>query len=139
MKAQPTGTSAKTSVWRVSPARKRRRSARRRSHVQRSLRSARRGIPPPAAAPTMSARRMVLRNIVRGQGRSWLLRRRGHVSWEGMEHRRQLVGAVGRPVEDGAIEANEDRHDLGVELDAAELLELVDGLLVGQRGLAIGA
>ena len=77
-------------------------SARRRSHDQRSLSSARRGIPPPASAPTMSARRMVLRNIVRGQGRSGLLRRRGHVSWDGwMEHRRQLVGAVGRPVEDG--------------------------------------
>ena len=82
---------------------------------------------------------MVLRNIVRGQGRARLLRRRGHVSWEGwMEHGGQLVWAVGRSVEDGPIEADEDRHDLGVELDAAELLELVDGLLVGQRGLAIG-
>ena len=38
-----------------------------------------------------------------------------------------------------AIQADEDRHDLGVELDAAELLELVDGLLVGQRDLAVGA
>src|SRR6187431_3834863 len=139
MKAQPTGMSSPMPVWRVSPAPKRSSNASSRSQTQRSLRSARRGMPPPAAAPTMSARRMVLRNIVRGQGRSWLLRRRGHVSWEGVEHRRQLVGAVGRPVEDGAIEANEDRHDLGVELDAAELLELVDGLLVGQRGLAIGA
>ena len=86
----------------------------------------------------MSARRMVLRNIVRGEQRChWL---GGHISLFGsMEHRRQLVVPIGRPIENLAVQADEDGHDLGVELDAGELLELLDGLLMGERDLAVGA
>src|SRR4029079_1175926 len=104
-----------------------------RSMDQRGVRSARRGEPPPASAPTASAMRMVLRNIFRGQpGRGhWL---RGHVSCRGlMEHARQLVLAIRRAFQDLAVEADQDGHDLGVELDAAELLELLDRRLVAQR------
>src|ERR671914_1594550 len=134
MNAQPTGISAP--LPRLSPARMRRSSAPRRSHDQRRRRSARRGIPPPARAPTTSASRIVLTNIIRGQSGARLLRRRGHVSWYGlMKHGRQLVGTVGRPIQDGPVQTHEDRDDLWVKLDAGEALELVDGLLVREWNL----
>jgi hypothetical protein len=56
-----------------------------------------------------------------------------------MEHRRQLIISIGWPIEDLAIQVDEDGHDVGVELDASELLELLDGDLVTQRRLAVGA
>ena len=56
-----------------------------------------------------------------------------------VEHGGQLVGPIRRPIEDAPVQVNEDGHDLRVELDAGELLELVDGLLVGERSLAVRA
>ena len=72
------------------------------------------GMPPVAAAPSATRGRAV-------------------------EHRRQLVVAIGRPIEDAAVEVHEDGHDVGVELDAGEALELLDRLLVGERRLAVRA
>src|SRR5687768_7300411 len=112
-----------------------------RIQIPRSLSCPRRGRPPPARAPVTSARTMALRNIVRGEhwprgghllcgesGRSRLGRRL--VAWVGRaKHGGQLVLAVRRAVQDVARQVDQDGHDLRVELDAGELLQLADSLL----------
>src|SRR5437867_4773527 len=98
--------------------------------VQRSRRSTRRGSPPPASAPTTSASATTLRNrsIVRGEQRprrwSLLVRHGGGLlrllgwRWPSVvPHAGQLVRAIGLAVEGLAVQADQDRHDLRVELD----------------------
>jgi hypothetical protein len=56
-----------------------------------------------------------------------------------MEHGRQLVRAVRAAVEDLPIQVDQDGHDLRVELDAGELLQLTHCDLVAERLLAVRA
>ena len=47
--------------------------------------------------------------------------------------------ALRRTIEDAAVQPDQDRDDLQVELDPCELLELAHCLLVGERRLAVRA
>src|ERR1700730_9018102 len=141
MKAGPSGTSRRRSPSRTSPAAKRSAKANPRIQTERRRRSARRGSPPPASAPVIRARATTLRNIVGGEPgpRRWGLSvgGLGLSRPAGMQHRRQLVRALRLAVQDLVVEADQDRHDLGVELDAGVLPQLADGDLVAKRRLAV--